>query len=188
MEGRNVYAVAGLIAIAIGVAVVLAMFAKPLSALPSQTNDGQATYSSQANGVSFSYPDTYKLEERTDGFEGKTIKIITLIDKNVVIPDMSEGPPVISLIIVPNPEGLALDEWIRTKSISNYQLSSMGEMGASTVGDESGLGYTYNGLYNNTAIAVVHKGNIYLFTVGTLNPGDQIKTDYFNLLDTVKFL
>lgn len=183
---KQVLTTGGVVAIAIGVAVAFGLFAKAPSAPTTSHEPG--TYSSQDAGLSFTYPTTYKFEERADGFEGNPIKVITLIDKDVVIPDMSEGPPLISVLVIPNPENLALDEWIRTKSISNWQLSNMGEMGASTVGDESGLGYTYSGLYENTAIAVSHRGNIYLFTVGTLTPDDQIKKDFFNLLDTVTFL
>src|SRR5262245_3981039 len=118
-----------IIFILLGIAAIIAgvIFIKP--ATPSPVSSGTTHYSSSTLGVSFDYKNTYKLEERSDGFEGKKISVITLIDKNVVIPDMSEGPPVISLIVVPNPEELPLDQWIRTKSISNYYLSSMGEMG-----------------------------------------------------------
>lgn len=161
---------------------------------PTTVGNGTATstpgvYHSEQVGLEFNYPDTYKLEERADSFEGKPITVLTLIDKDVVIPDMSEGPPVISVIVVPNPENLPLDQWIRTKSISNYNLANQeAEMGGSTVGDEAGLGYVYDGLYQNTAIAVAHSGKIYLFTVGTLTAEDQIKTDYWSLLETVQFI
>jgi hypothetical protein len=145
-------------------------------------------YHSSDAGLEFHYPDTYSLEERADDFEGNPVTVLTLINKDVVIPDMSEGPPAISVIVVPNPENLPLDQWIRTKSISNYSLSAGGEMGASTVGDEAGLGYTYDGLYQQTAIAVAHNGKIYLFSVGTISANDQIKKDFFTLLDSVKFI
>jgi hypothetical protein len=168
-------------------------FILPHQASPSQggtsATSTRGVYHGEQAGLEFRYADTYNLEERADAFEGKPIKVITLIDKNVVIPDMSEGPPTISVIVVPNPENLPLDQWIQTKSISNWYLSNpKAEMGASTVGDESGLGYVYDGLYQNTAIAVAHNGKIYLFSVGTLTAEDQIKKDFFNLIDSVKFI
>ena len=182
MQSKSLIA-GGAVLIVVGAGLIWA-YAERQEPVVTQT---PGTFNSSNDGLSFTYPTTYKLEGRTDGFEGKTIKVFTLIDKNVVIPDMSEGPPVISILIIPNPENLPLDEWIRTKSISNWQLSNKGEMGASTVGDESGLGYTYSGLYQNTAIGVAHNNKIYLFSVGTLEASDTIKADYFKILDTVKF-
>jgi hypothetical protein len=82
---------------------------------------------------------------------------------------------------------LTLDEWIKTTPASNWSLSNHGELGASTVGDESGLGYTYSGLYQETAVAVMHDNRIYLFSVGTLSSDDKIKSDFFTILDTVHF-
>jgi hypothetical protein len=54
-----------------------------VSSHPNTPSDHQ-TYNSDK--VSFSYPTTYKLEARSDSFEGKQITVLTLMDKNVKIP------------------------------------------------------------------------------------------------------
>ncbi len=144
-------------------------------------------FSSQDIGLSFTYPKNYELAV-TDDQEG-AVRIITLMDKaNLPVGQNTEGPPAITVQRFDNPQNLSLDEWIRTTPASNWQLSTMGELGASTVGGEPGLGYTYSGLYEETSIAVAHNGKIYLFSVGILTAEDQIKTDFFTLLDSVKFI
>jgi hypothetical protein len=177
--------------VVVGVLVVCFLFIQKMATqpgpLPAGPSGQTSTYTSRDGTLAFAAPQGYDIAERADSFEGNPISVITLIPKGAVIPDMSEGPPDISVLIVPNPENLSLDEWIRAKSVSNWQLSNQGETGASTVGGEAGLGYTYSGLYENTAVAVAHGSNVYLFSVGTIAAEDQIKKDFLSLLNTVQF-
>ena len=153
----------------------------------SATTSTPGAFNSKDIGLSFTYPVNYQLDIADD--EEGAVRTITLIDKaNLPVGQNTEGPPAITIQRFDNPENLALDQWILTTPASNYHLSSMGEMGGSTIDGEAGLGYTYSGLYENTAIAVAHGGKIYLFVVGTLTPEDTIKSDYFTILESVKFI
>lgn len=167
------------------------IYKKPVTSQPTGDHTATSTagtFSSSDVGISFTYPTTYELQSSLGDGEGPTYVISLMSRDSLPVGVNTEAPPAIIVQTFANPKNLALDEWIRTTSASNWQLSQKGEMGASTVGDESGLGYTYSGLYETTAVAVAHNGKVYLFTVDTLTPQDSIKTDFFNLLDTVKFL
>lgn len=151
---------------------------------PEPTTEDSSQYSSA--DITFTYPDTYKLTERNDSFEGNAVKVITLIDKDVVIPDMSEGPPAISILIVSDSSSTTLEQWVKTKSISNFQLSQSQKLYPVTVGGEEALNYTHSGLYESEAYAVKHEGKIYLLSVGSIDQSEQITADFQKILKTVQ--
>ncbi|HVV39270.1 MAG TPA: hypothetical protein VHD31_03000 [Candidatus Paceibacterota bacterium] len=147
----------------------------------------EKTYSSQTAGVAFTYPKTYILGERADSFEGSPITVLTLLPTDVAVPDMSEGPPGISVLVVPNPENIPLEDWVRTKSISNIGLSMDLSLGSTTVAGESAVAYKFPGLYENDAVAVAHAGRVYLFFGSWSDANAPIRSDFQNLLKTVTF-
>jgi hypothetical protein len=100
---------------------------------------------------------------------------------------MSEGPPAISVIVVPNPENLSLEEWVRTKSISNFYLSPDKKLAATTVAGEPAVRYSHTGLYESDAVAVVHAGSTYLFSAGWAQANDPIRAYFLNLVSSVQF-
>ncbi len=153
----------------------------PITTLPPA---GYMAY--ESDGIHFEYPNTYALTERAETFEGNPMSVVVLIDKNVVVPDMSEGPPSISLIIVRNTDNLPLDQWIKEKSISNFALSDK-QLASSTIEGEQAISYTHSGLYESAAVATKHGNSIYLFSVGSINPSDPIYEDFQELLNTVHF-
>jgi hypothetical protein len=159
---------------------------QPTSTVPNAPL-GVLTYESPAAGITFTYPSTYRVEARSDGFDGQTIAVMTLINKDVVIPDYSEGPPAISIIAVPNPSNMPLDQWVRSKSISNFALSIDQKLSATTVEGEPALAYTHSGLYESDAVAFVHNGKVYLLSVGWADAQDAIRSDFQNLLKTITF-
>lgn len=170
--------------------IVLGLSGVLLTSQNQPTSTSTATtssYHATEGDVSFEYHDTYKLEERADSFENNPVRVITLIDKDVVIPDMSEGPPAISLVIVPNQQNIPLEQWVKTKSVSNFQLSQSQTLTPTLVGGEQGLSYTHSGLYESNAVAVAHNGKVYVFSVGSIDPSDALVTDFQNLLKTVQF-
>jgi hypothetical protein len=154
----------------------------PITSLPPA---GFEAYDSE--DIHFEYPNSYALTERADNFEGNPIVVVTLVDKNIVVPDMSEGPPSISLIVVRNSADLPLDRWIKEKSISNFALSTDQRLASSTLDAKQAISYTHSGLYESTAIATKHKDEIFLFSVGSINPNDEIYSDFQELLNTVHF-
>lgn len=154
---------------------------------PVQTPTQEEKYQSTQNAVSFEYPSSYDLTERTDSFEGNTISVITLIPAGVQIPDMSEGPAGMSLIVIPAGT-TSLESFVRTKSIANFNLSPDETLAPTTIGGEQAFSYRYSGLYENDAVAVMHNGRIYLFSGAWIAADDQIREDFSSLLDSVTFL
>jgi len=144
-------------------------------------------YTSAEGGLSFAYPLTYTLVERSDGFEDKPVRVITLIPKDAAVPDMSEGPILMSIIVADNTEGLPLEEWVRSKSISNFSLSADKVLSPITVADAPALSYQHSGLYEFDAVAALRNGRVYIFSVAWLTADDQIRKDFQTLLKSVSF-
>ena len=144
-------------------------------------------YTSPTAKVSFAYPNSYELQEHPDSFENNPVSVMTLIKKGTVVPDMSEGPVMISVLAVGNASGTPLETWVKEKSISNYYLSQTKTLSQTLVGGEAALAYSYSGLYENDAVAVAHNGKVYLFFVSWMDASDPMRADFQNLLKTVQF-
>ena len=159
--------------------------ASPVPFVPN-TSSSTLAYTSPIASISFNYPSHYNLNERKDGFEGQPISVITLVDKDVVVPDMSDGPTLISIISVPNPTNLSLEEWVKTKSISNFNLSADQKLTPTTVAGEAAVAYTHSGLYESDAVAWAHGDKIYVASVGWASATDPIRTDFQNVIKSVQ--
>jgi len=144
-------------------------------------------YTSTSGGFSFTYSSNYKVEARSDSYEGEPISVMTLIDEKIVVPEQSDGPTAISIIVLPNTKKLTLGEWVKTKSISNFNLSPDKKLSSTTVAGEPGVSYIHTGLYESDAVAVVHGDKIYLFSVGWADSTAAIRTDFQKLLLSVTF-
>ncbi len=160
-------------------------------AIHSQRSDQEdriAHYGSEELNVQFSYPNGYAFTLRHDSFQGTQIHVITMVDTMVVVPDMSDGPISMSLIELPITPTSTFEAWVRDSSISNFYLSPDKTFTRTTVGGEPALAYTYSGLYESDAVAVQHAGKIYLFAASWMSSDDPIRTDFKNLLASVKFI
>ncbi|MBP7770646.1 MAG: hypothetical protein KA066_01895 [Candidatus Pacebacteria bacterium] len=144
-------------------------------------------YSSE-DGYSFMYPNTYELSSRTEGNAERQWDVLVLLPKGYVPPQNGEGPPAISLSVFSNTEGLSLDAWVQGDARSNWKLI-VDERASRpmTVGGEPALWYHYSGLYEVDSVAVAHGGKIFLFSGDWLDPSDQIRADFNNLIKTVQF-
>lgn len=144
-------------------------------------------YSSE-DGVSFNYPDTYELSSRTEGNAERQWDVLLLLPRGYVPPEAGEGPPVISMSIFPNPEELSLTQWVQGDARSNWKMI-VDERASrpTTVGGEPALWYHYSGLYEVDSVAAAHGGKIYLISGDWLDPADQIRQDFNNLIKTVQF-
>lgn len=145
-------------------------------------------YTSDEAGLMFQYVDLYKLEERHDGFDGKEVHVLTLVDASSTVPNMSEGPTAISVIEIPIVATTSLADWVRNNSISNFYMSPDKMFSSTTVGGEGALVYRYSGLYESDAVAVAHGGKIYLFAASWIDANDRIRTDFKNLISSVRFI
>ncbi len=145
-------------------------------------------YVSEELGLSFSYPKSYTLTTRHDSFRGTEIHVLTFINASTTIPDMSEGPTAISVIGIPVPENTNLEQWVRGASISNFNLSPDKTFSQTTVDGEEAVAYRHTGLYESDAVAVKHDGKIFIFAGSWMDMEDAIRTDFKNLVLSVKFI
>lgn len=187
MNSKKIISIGALLAIVIGALVALGYFYTPATeeTAPSQAEREGNTYDS--NGVRFTYPEQYRLEERQETMQGASAWVVVLVDENAVVPDMSEGPTAISLIIVDNPGDLSVEEWVRTKPISNFALSQDEALAPLTVAGKPAVAYRHSGLYENDAVAIEHSGKIYLFSVGWMGEDDPIRNNFENLIRSLQF-
>lgn len=146
------------------------------------------TYSNPAYGLSFSYPDNYKLSESAaTGNQHGTV--VTLTERGISIPKNGEGPTAITIGMY---EGLgtstSLLSWVKTSPYSNFNLSGTTTPGSTTVSNKPALLYTWDGLYQGTSLAVEHGGNIILFAVTYDGETDLKKrSDFTDLVTSVRF-
>lgn len=142
-------------------------------------------------GLSFNYPrsyvfESYPLEDETDSWV--SLMLVRAKDKQSAEENgASEGPVAITISIFTNTENLSADEWVRTSPHSNFALSKDNSIQTTSLGGEQGVSYTHSGLYESDAVAVAHGDSIYLFEGSWAAVGDSIRTDFQNLLKTVKF-
>ena len=149
--------------------------------MPSET----LAYANSAYGISFSYPDTYVLEEREVGNGERYHYAITLMDKVAAanIPQNGEGPPAINVDIFQNNlDDLTAAEWVENDSRSNFKLSPDGTLAPVIVADAEGLLYAWYGLYRGNSIVFAHGDNIIMLSVSYLTPDDAILSDFAGLV------
>jgi hypothetical protein len=144
-----------------------------------------STYLSSIYGISFSYPETYALQEREVGNGERYHYVITLIDKDALanVPVDGEGPPAISIDIYQNNlDKQKAEEWIRGSGFSNFKLSPDGAIRTTTAAGVPAYSYTWDGLYRGESVVFAHKGNIIMASVSYLSAEDAIRSDFSNIL------
>lgn len=142
-------------------------------------------YSSE-DGIMFQYPDTYLLSSRTEGNAERQWDALLLVPRGYESMQYTEGPPAISVSVFQNIEAAGLESWVRGDARSNVKLGD-GTLTPGTVGGEPALFYTHTGLYETDAVAVAHRGRIFLFEAGWIASSDPIRADFQNILKTVQF-
>ena len=142
-------------------------------------------YSSE-DGVTFKYPNTYRLSSKNHEMAGAKWDSVELIPKNVVVPAFSDGPQSISLEVFDDSAGLSLEKYIKNDVRSNFTLSN-GTLSPTTIGGQPAVTYQYSGLYEYDAVAVLHNNKVFVFSVGWSQTTDQIRRDYSGILSTITF-
>lgn len=143
-------------------------------------------YSSE-DGVTFKYPDTYSLSSKHHSMAGASWDSVEFVNKNVTVPQNSDGPESISLQVFDDSAGLPLDKYIKNDVRTNFQLSSSHSLSSSTIGGEPALIYQYTGLYENDVVAVLHNKKVFLFSVSWSQTVEPIRHDFSSMLSTVTF-
>ena len=146
------------------------------------------SYSSEQYGITFTYPDTYALQERELGNGERWHHAIVLVDKAWLanIPEGGEGPPALSVDIYQNDlDQLPIENWIRDTNASNFKLSIDGRLAEVQVAGSRALYYRWDGLYRGESYALAHKGNIVVFSATYNATDDQIRKDFAQVLSSV---
>lgn len=152
-----------------------------------QANNHPETDTYTSANLTFTYPTTYNLTEREIGNAERLHKQLTLINKSEELREMSEGPTAITIDIYQNNlDKLAVEEWVNGSSDSNFKLSPDGKLESLSFAGFKALTYQWDGLYRGETVAVATPDYIYAFAVTTITPDDDIRRDFYQLLETVK--
>lgn len=147
--------------------------------IPSPTNG----YSNEAVGLSFSYDAGFELVEHSS--EG--ITRITLIEKGYTPPKNGEGPPTISVDVVPsNAEQFDINDVLPELSARGFTFSSDMLLATTTVAHREAYLFRTDGLYAGYATVIKAGAYTYIFNVQYHSIEDEILNMYASLLGTVE--
>lgn len=147
------------------------------------------TYSSEIYKLQFTYPDYYRVDEREVGNAERGHYSLVLVDSRLPEPpEGGEGPTTINVDIYQNNlDQQTTEDWVKNTNDSNYKLSPDGALESFTFAGEAALSYMWDGLYRGETVAVAKGDYIYAFSVTSLTPEDQIRRDFYSILETVNF-
>lgn len=138
------------------------------------------------DGLHFWYPPTLNLATRDFGNGERGHMQVVLTEKTAVYPQDGEGPPAISIDIFQNMEGNTTGQWVQGMSYSNFKLSD-GDLSPVEIGDETGLTYSWSGLYEGRSVVVARKDYVFMLSVTYLTPNDTLIQNFEDILKTVEF-
>jgi hypothetical protein len=150
-------------------------------------------YDSEILGLSFDYPTTYFIQEKDESTSERNMYSVVLAEDTEEnrrvfsgLEPGREGPPTISITIFQNNlDNYTAREWIESSSFSNYKLSN-GILTETVIDDMVAFSYQATGLYENDNVVVAHEDFVYMFTVFYLTPADGIRSDFEEMLRTVR--
>jgi hypothetical protein len=160
-----------------------------------------ATYTNTTYGISFDYPDSYRLDE-TPITEGETGTMVTLTDKGISIPTNGEGPTAITIAMY-DAAGVTtststlkqkakqnpMDAWITTSPYSNFTLSTLPAPGTTTLAGKDARLYTWDGLYQGTTLVTIANNHLFMLSVTYEGNTDMKKReDFTDLVASVRFI
>ncbi|HEY4477285.1 MAG TPA: hypothetical protein VJB56_01510 [Candidatus Paceibacterota bacterium] len=152
------------------------------------------TYTSDKFGIEFKYPRNYLLEEKevSSSVGTHTALILTAdTEENRLLREGKlvgrGGPTSITVDIYSNStDNLTLTQWIKTRSDSNYRFSD-GILTNFLIDEREAVYYHWDGLYKADTATVRSGGYIFAVTGTYVNPDDQIRRDYSQVLTFIKF-
>lgn len=152
-------------------------------------NSGQ-TYFSTTTALSFNYPSHYRLTERDLSTPARQHYYLILTDGRLPEPPVGgEGPTAISIEIYQNNlDQQTIKDWVVGTDQSNYKLSPDGRLTEFTFDGWPAVSYEWDGLYRGETVAVATPKYVYAFSVTTLAPTDDIRRDFYRLLEMVDIL
>jgi hypothetical protein len=143
-------------------------------------------YTNELLGLSFQYPGSYVIRENEVGNAERGHFVVTLVPEGALpLPEAGEGPPAITIEVFQNIESYSLMDWLRGSSASNFKLSD-GTYVEATIGTVPAVAYSWSGLYATDSLAFLHRGHIFFISAGYITAEDTIRTDFLNLLASLR--
>lgn len=151
-------------------------------------------YTSDKFGIEFKYPKNYLLEEKevSSSIGTHTALIITAdTEENRLLREGKlvgrEEPMSITVDIYSNSaEKLAPIQWVKTRSDSNYRFSDS-VLTNFSIDEREAVYYHWDGLYKADTAVVRSGGYIFAVTGTYVNPDDQVRRDWSQVLTFIKF-
>lgn len=147
-------------------------------------------YKNEAFGLSFEYPSTLYMLERSDVGTPEAPQLALFLAENTeenrdVLEGKSteprEGPTGIAVTVFPNKENLSASDWV--KNDTNWTVANSGATPVVVNGNE-GVSYTWSGLYEGRTVVLTKGDKAYVFSVTWLTPEDQIIKDFEMVLNS----
>lgn len=178
-----------------GVLIIAAAFwyGKARENAPEPVTMGE--YSAQQLGLRFEYrlePDGYTLIEQDQTDSTGPIQTLVLVntkeyEEALASTEPREGPPVITVAVFANPENLSAEVWANSNTQFSLYNLAMNEATTASLGGIEALTYRADGLYPSDTYIVSTNSKIYLISGSYLNPEDQIRRDFEDLLSSIEF-
>jgi hypothetical protein len=150
-----------------------------------------AVFSHPLLGLTFEYPKSYMVVEKplqNGGYEVQVVK--DSAENRAVFNGESlgrEGPISIIIQSFPNPENLSPLAWAEKNNISNISLK-LGEVQEFQVAENPAILYEWDGLYRADQIIFSAKNKIFSLAGTYLQPEDEIRIIFANLITSLKIL
>lgn len=162
---------------------------KQINTIPAPVSDGLLQYSSAEYSISFSYPDTYVLNELdAPGSELRKHHVITLMRRDELpAVEGGEGPTYIALEMYQNNlDNQTAEGWIKNTSESNYKLGDGTLTSITLANGLPATSYRWSGLYEGTTIVTAQPKWVYALTVTYMEMGAPIIQDFVAIRDSIK--
>lgn len=148
---------------------------------------GMKAYTNSRLNISFEYPETYELTERTV-VPPQGRHSITLIEKGTEPPAgiATEGPPAITLDFFDKKTAVqSLGEWAKEQNVSNFNLGA-GAFASTTVDGVGAIRYAWDGLYRGETVLFEHDRRIIAASVTYNSPTDNILKDFEDIVRSIE--
>lgn len=155
---------------------------------PEETEASVQYIESETFGFSIPYDDTdegYVAIEPEDATRGDLVFVRTLFEMEEYVlgtPTEGEGLPGITIEVFRNPMNLSSEEWVRSHSRSNFELTVDGSITDEHAGELHLAHYIWDGLYRADSYALADNGYIYLFTASYIDDSREVRDDLLTML------
>ena len=165
---------------------------------PYSENDAvMQRFRNEEFGIGFSYrekPDGYTLIELPEarGDDRELLAAYTIVNTEAHLllatsTEAREGPPAMVIQVYENGKQQLVEEWLEAHAtLANYHLKSS-SVRKEEIGGASAVRYSFDGLYQNEAIVVAHKGFIFVFSGAFDSFEDPIRRDFLSLVSALTF-